>query len=322
MKAPVFTAAVLVVISAPLLPAADPQLVSLVMPDAKVLAGVNVSQAKASPLGQYLLTQLTQMKDAHLQQLATLTGFDPTRDVQEVLMASNGAPGGKMGLVLARGTFDANRLQAMIQMAGGTTEVYNGATLLEDPMKQNAVAFLNPSLAVAGDILSVKGAIDRQASPTVLDPAVQGQISQWSNAEDAWVIANTPPASLHPPAMVGAPNPALQNALQNIQQCAGGVKFGAQVVVTSQAQTDTAQNAASIVSLLQFASNFVQMQAQQKNPELGSILKSLSVNSNGNLVNVSLSVPEDQIEQAVKAKSGAKSGTATPQSNRRPARRL
>src|SRR5690349_23141049 len=110
MKAPVFTAAVLVVISAPLLPAADPQLVSLVMPDAKVLAGVNVSQAKASPLGQYLLTQLTQMKDAHLQQLATLTGFDPTRDVQEVLMASNGAPGGKMGLVLARGTFDANRL--------------------------------------------------------------------------------------------------------------------------------------------------------------------------------------------------------------------
>src|SRR5262249_46705030 len=159
---------------------------------------------------------LSQLEAAHLQQLATLTGFDPTRDVQELLLASSGAPGGKTGLALARGTFDANRIQAMIQMAGGTTEVYNGATLLEDPMKQNAVAFLNPSLAVAGDIASVKGAIDRQSSPTVLDPSVQAQVTQWSNSEDAWVISNTPPAALGPIAVAGQPNAAMLNALQNI----------------------------------------------------------------------------------------------------------
>jgi hypothetical protein len=300
-----------------LLPAADPQLVSLVMPDAKVLAGVNVSQAKASPLGQYVLNQM-QAQSAQLQQFATLTGFDPTRDVQEVLLASNGTPGGKTGLVLARGTFDANRIQALIQAGGGSTEVYNGATLLEDPMKQNAVAFLNPSLAVAGDVLSVKGAIDRQASPTVLDPAVQAQVTQWSGSEDAWVISNTPPAHLTPPAVPGGPDPALLNALQNIQQGAGGVKFGAQVVFSGQAQADTPQNAASMASLLQFGASLVQMQTQQKNPQLGAIMKSLSINSNGNLVNVALSVPESQIEQAMKAKAAA----ATPQSNRRPAGRL
>jgi hypothetical protein len=300
MKAPVFTAAALVVIYSPLLPAADPQLVSLVMPDAKVLAGVNVSQAKASPLGQYVLNQM-QAQSAQLQQLA-----------------SNGTPGGKTGLVLARGTFDANRIQALIQAGGGSTEVYNGATLLEDPMKQNAVAFLNPSLAVAGDVLSVKGAIDRQASPTVLDPAVQAQVTQWSGSEDAWVISNTPPAHLTPPAVPGGPDPALLNALQNIQQGAGGVKFGAQVVFSGQAQADTPQNAASMASLLQFGASLVQMQTQQKNPQLGAIMKSLSINSNGNLVNVALSVPESQIEQAMKAKAAA----ATPQSNRRPAGRL
>ena len=37
------------------------------MPDAKILAGVNVDQAKASPFGQYVLAQF-QAQDQHLQQ--------------------------------------------------------------------------------------------------------------------------------------------------------------------------------------------------------------------------------------------------------------
>src|SRR5579864_7272023 len=96
MKAPIFTAAPLAIIFAGLLPAADPQLLNLVMPDAKMLAGVNVDQAKATPFGQYLLTQI-QMQDQHLQQMVALTGFDPTRDVHEVLLATNAAPGTQNG---------------------------------------------------------------------------------------------------------------------------------------------------------------------------------------------------------------------------------
>src|SRR5580700_1979973 len=74
--------------------AADSQLLSLVMPDAKVLAGVNVDSAKASPFGMYVLTQL-QSNNTQLQQLIALTGFDPTRDVDEVLAATDATPGGK-----------------------------------------------------------------------------------------------------------------------------------------------------------------------------------------------------------------------------------
>jgi hypothetical protein len=59
----------------------------MVMPDAKVLAGVNVDSAKASPFGMYVLTQM-QSNNTDLQQLIALTGFDPTRDVDEVLVAS------------------------------------------------------------------------------------------------------------------------------------------------------------------------------------------------------------------------------------------
>src|SRR5450755_2331130 len=80
--------------------AADSQLLSLVMPDAKLVAGVNVDQAKASPFGLYVLTQM-QSSNSGMQQLVALTGFDPTRDVHEVLAATNGTPGEKQpsGLV-------------------------------------------------------------------------------------------------------------------------------------------------------------------------------------------------------------------------------
>src|SRR5215467_10358482 len=105
MNVPILNAAALAALCAGLLPAADPELVSLVMPDAKVLAGINVDQAKTSPFGLYVLNQIQAQGAQHLQQVTAQTGFDPTRDLHELLIASNGVPGGHAGLVLARGNF-------------------------------------------------------------------------------------------------------------------------------------------------------------------------------------------------------------------------
>src|SRR5580700_2234989 len=100
MNARILTTATLAIAFTAVLPAkaADPQLLNLVMPDAKVLAGVNVDQAKTSQLGQYVLSQM-QSSDQDMQKLIALTGFDPTRDVHELLAASNGTP--NTGLALA-----------------------------------------------------------------------------------------------------------------------------------------------------------------------------------------------------------------------------
>ena len=302
MKPPIVSAATLVVLSAGLLPAADPGLLNLVMPDAKILAGVNVDQAKASPFGVYVLGQIQAQGAPHLQQVTGLTGFDPTRDLHELLVASNAVPGQKTGLILARGNFDATHIQAAGLAGGGTTLVYKGVTLLLDPKQVNAVAFLDPTLAVAGDVASVEAAIDRQTAPAPLPAATVVQVNQWSGSEDAWVVANVPFSSLKPPANASTTaNAAVQNAFQNIQQAAGGVKFGAQVAYTGQALADTPQDATSVASVAQFLASMAQLQAQNKNPQLAAVLTSLSVTTNGNVVNVSLSVPEAQAEQAFKA---------------------
>src|SRR5690242_18590000 len=109
MTARILSATALVTALVGIMPAtaADQELVKLLMPDAKVVAGVNVDQAKASPFGQYVLSQMMP-QDAHMRELNQQTGFDPTRDVRELLVASVGAatPGHESGLALARGNFN------------------------------------------------------------------------------------------------------------------------------------------------------------------------------------------------------------------------
>ena len=109
-------------------------MLNLLMPDAKIVSGVNVQQAAASPFGLYVLSVLAP-QDQQIQQLASLIGFDPRRDVTEVLMGAPGPSGlGKQaGLVVARGNFAISTLLATAQQKGATTESYKGITILEDP---------------------------------------------------------------------------------------------------------------------------------------------------------------------------------------------
>ena len=306
MKAQILATATLLAVFSGALPAADPRLLGLVMPDATVLADVNVAQAKASPFGQYVLTTLLQSEAQKLQQLATLTGFDPRQDVNELLVASASTPGNKTGLALALGTFDPTKITAAAQLAGAGIETYGGMSIIEDPQQRNGFVFLDSTLVVAGDLASVKAAIDRRAGGPTIPAALLAQVNQLSSTEDAWAISTVPPSTLRPP--VAAPPAAgvnVRNALQTIQSASGGVKFGSVVVVTAQAQTDTPQDASSLGGVLQLLVSMAQLSASQ-HPEAGALAQSLVVTTQGSTVTVTLSVPEAQIQQLVKPKAAAR----------------
>jgi len=304
MNARILTTATLAIAFTAVLPAkaADPQLLNLVMPDAAVLAGVNVDSAKTSPFGQYVLSQM-QSNDQDMQKLIALTGFDPTQDVSELLAASNGTP--KTGLVVARGKFDAGKITAAALAGGGSTETYGSATIIEDPKQTHGVAFLSATLVVAGDLASVKAAIDRQSAPAPLAAVVSTQVNQWSGSQDAWAITTVPPSSLQPPS--NAPKlPGMngQGPFQTVQSAAGGVKFGAVVVVTAQAQSDNAADAASMGDALKLLANLAQMQSA-KDPTAAALAQSLQVTISGSTLNVTLSLPADQLQQIVTPKANA-----------------
>jgi hypothetical protein len=86
--------------------AADPALLNLVIPTAKVLAGVNVASATTSPFGQFILGRIAANHPP-------FTGFfDPRTDLTELLFASAADPSSPGGLALSSGTFNVTRIAA------------------------------------------------------------------------------------------------------------------------------------------------------------------------------------------------------------------
>lgn len=299
----ILTTALAVAPLATLVHAADPNLLNLLMPDANVVAGVNVDQAKMSVFGQFVITQI-QVNDPHFQQFVTQTGFDPTSDLDELLVASNGATTNPSHLTVATGRFNESQIDTAAKQAGGTTELYKGIPIIENPNHNSGFAFLSTTVAVAGDIASVKGAIDRQNNTqTMISSTLLGLVSPLRANEDAWGVSLVPPPAFKPPAnATNLPN-VPSTVFQNVQQASGWVKFGAQVAVNAQLTADTAQNATALGNILQFLINLGQMQAQQ-NAQAAAALQSFQISTSGTTVTATANIPEADLEALAQSKHG------------------
>jgi len=316
MKARILTTLTMTAGLAAILPAkaADLQLLNLVMPDAKVVAGVNVEQAKGTQFGQYLLS-LAQNHDPSMQELIDMTGFDPTRDVREVLVASVGTARSS-GLVLSRGTFDVARITAAATQKKAISELYKGVTILEEPKGKSGLAFIDSTTVVAGELADVKAAVDRVTSPSVLPAALMVEINRWSTSEDAWAISKIGTANVKIPAGTGMP--ALGNLpVQSLQSGAAGVKLGPLVVVKAEAQADTAQNAEALGNVLKLLASMAAMQ-NNVDPVAKQLVQSLAVTTQGSTLSLQASLPQDQLQQIVQPRPAP---TATPTPRRVPRNR-
>jgi hypothetical protein len=80
---------------------------------------------------------------------------------------------------------------------------------------------------------------------------------------------------------------------------AGGVKFGANVVVTGQAQAATAQDATQMGDVVKLLASLAQMQSNA-DPKVTALLQSLKVAPNGSTLNVTLSLPQETLVQFLK----------------------
>jgi hypothetical protein len=289
--------------------AADPQLMNMVMPDAKILAGVNATNTRISPLGLFVISRVAMLGAE--QKFIAATGFDPLQDVSEVLAATNAdnstANVKPASLLLVRGNFDVTKIVAA---AGSGPKVqvttYDGATLLSvtdaKTNETHALAFIGNSIAVAGELASVEAAVARNSAPgAAIDPALAAQVSQLSASEDEWLASSISVASLIPTDAPAPTGPAAQvlPILKNILSFSGGVNFNANVQVTGQAVASDAQNAAALGAVIKLATNLIGSVSTGKNPEVAQLvqwLQTLQVTTGGSDVNLTLSIPETQVE--------------------------
>jgi hypothetical protein len=302
--------------------AADTQLLNLVMPDAQVMAGMNVTTSKISPFGQYLLMQIS-ADDQGLRDFVSKTGFDPRQDVSEILAASTGNAAAPAGIVLARGNFNVDSLVSLISAEHKQqVTTYAGARLITgtDAKDTHAIAFIGTSIAVLGDVASVKAALDRAGSVNSISPALATKVQALSTTQDAWSVSLASIASMIPGGIGPKDGPATQafQLVRNIQSSSGGVKFGTIIQVTGQAVADTPQNATALADIVRMVAGLVSMTAAQ-DPHVASavqMLQSLKVTTDGAAVNISAGFPEAQVEELIKLASGPGPGVAGTKARR------
>lgn len=296
--------------------AVDPGLLNLVMPDAKVLSGVQVTQTLASPFGQYILSQM-QPGDPGFQEFLAATGFDPRQDLRQIVAATGDtAVNPHNVLVLGRGTFQLTQINTAATAHGAIVTQYRGVNIYTSPdqKSQGSVAFPDAATAIVGDVSTVQAAIDRNLAHATFTGALAQQAQTVSAANQAWFATSGPLSDFLAGklgnANLGNVNSA--NLLQSVLQATGGVAFTASgVTLTSDAVTASPQNAQALVDVLKFVVSLIQSNANGQ--KIATIADAATFTVNGATAHISVPIPESQVEQLFMPSSGAKARHAAIQ---------
>jgi hypothetical protein len=285
-----------VCLASPML-AVDADLLRYVGPDTKEIAGVYVDRAVASPLGMFLQS-MAGPENGKFTNFIAATGFDPRRDLREIVVASSGrAQGKKSGLVVARGTFNAAQLGALAVLSGGQKETYNGVDIYFSGGRHGGAWFAFPetSIALLGDEAMLKAAIDRRAGTSELDPRLLAKTAAASSQQDIWFAA------------IGQTGVGLGKQfvpLESLDVISGGLTLGSVVQLNAEAMMRSEKDAQALLGIIKLVTGMLQLQ-QQKNPDFARVLPFLQ-NANakveGSAVLLSTFASESDIEQLIRGR--------------------
>jgi hypothetical protein len=245
-----------------------------------------------------------QTDDQDLRKFMDQTGFDPRRDLNEILVASTGAEGASHTLILGRGVFDAARMTSAAKQAGATLIHYHGVDILQHKEHDGdgGIALLDGGTAVAGDMASVQAAIDRRHNGGVPAVALADKVRRASTGNDVWFLTLGPPAEfldgkIADPNLNGAMK---GNMLQSVEEASGGLHFGASnVSLTAEVVARSEKDATALADVVRFFAGMVQLN-RPSGADAGqavSLLNSLQLSAEANVMKFSLAMPEEQLEK-------------------------
>lgn len=271
--------------------AADSSLLNLLTPDASLLTGIDMARSKNSPFGRYLLARMN-TGSGRLSKLISLKGFDPGRDLAEIVTGGRGMDRDQLGIVAARGTFDVGVLTAEAISRGASVATYRGVDLIRGSAPNSpVVAFLDTTLVVAGQAIAVRAAIDRWKKAGQLNAETAGKIAGLSADSNAWFLLLGSPSMFAGQVKGRILGAALQgDTIQAIQQASGAVRFGPVVSITADAVLATDKDASNLADLVRFLVMMIPSGAG------GELSKNLVLRPEGNHLNFSLTLPAAAFE--------------------------
>jgi hypothetical protein len=129
-------------------------------------------------------------------------------------------------------------------MSSGAAK-YQGVPIVEDTKKAGAIAILDASTAIAGDLPLVRAAIDRRGGGSGLNASLAARIEPLRSQYSVWGTGTLP---ARPPAQSGDVDP-----IASVDQFEFGARFGQGVELTADVHARTAADAEKMASSLALA---------------------------------------------------------------------
>lgn len=293
--------------------AADSSLLRLMLPEATTVMGIDVDRARGSSLGQRLIDDIRD-DDGSLRRFVAGTGFDPRRDMREIVLSSASGNTDKNSLIAIRGNFNSGKISSYLRGEGADLSQYRGFDVwrnwkTKDGRSNSSFALLNHDTALLGPDDQVRGALDRKsANSNGLSANMRDRVSQVSQRYDAWFVSANGMSGNARAFVPGSVNVDVDT----IQQASGGVRFGRELEIGGEVLARSAKDARSLGDVLRFFAAMVNLNSDKGGMEDASrIADSLQVNTSGSTTRFSLMVGEDMVSRMVQKskKSGRRSSS-------------
>jgi hypothetical protein len=263
----------------------DSTLVALVPPDATMLSGIRMEAVRATALYQKMLAQkaLPQLDD-----FARQTGFDPRRDVRELLIASNGTD----VLMAARGTFNLRAIE------GSTKSSYKGYTLYAS--ESRAVGLIDSTTAVAGPLPAVRAALDRYKSGDRARPEeLLVRARQIPPENQIWSVSNgfENLLTMTIPQQGNAANAA--RILQSLQNTTAAADFRAGVNGYINGLCRSDQDAKNLGDAARGLVGLGRLSVPENQPELLKLWDGIKVDQQQRTVKITVGIPQELVDKLI-----------------------
>lgn len=274
--------------------------------DAELLVHVNVKQILGSPLAKKLLLPQIEkgIKDnKQLQQILTLLGLDPLKDINGLTISNAGQTGDKV-LIVVHGKFNADKINTTAEaVAQGKKDDFKitkigGKNVYETAAKDRTVystLISEGSLLVSTNKDYIEAALAGKTGK--INQALKSVVGGVDAKQSIWLAALVTDEIRKAMGKQDGPGAAIAPKLKAVT---GGVNITDNVAVAMQVQTADAKTAKELRELGENAKGFLAIigQNEEIKPFVDELMKTLKISAEKTDVNVSFKFSADVVEKA------------------------
>ncbi len=284
-------------------PRVDNVLIRMVPPGATSLVGARMDLIKSTDFYTKLLEQ---QKLPQVERFAKETGFDPRRDVRELLFA--GTPSG--GVLLARGAFHIN--PEPVQQAKAKLVRHGEYNIWS--LDTAGFCVLDATLAAAGDLKSLEAALDewKSGSHTAAQPLL-GKVRQLDPKSPFWGVSTGFAGFLAdnlPRAGGNASGGGIDfsRIFHGVEETSFSADFSAGVKGEIRGTAAAEADAVNLRDTAKGLIGFGRLSVPENQPEMLKLWDGFSVEQTGRAVSIKADIPRNLVDRMVQLLNAAQSG--------------